>query len=63
MGYMIYAKQKNKKAERYGPWKEHVYKTRDGAAKALKGIQPTYGKQRKRSWGTLPAFHFKIVKK
>jgi len=61
---MIYAKFKGRKhGQRYGPWKFHNYKTREGALKAMKKIEKEHGKRKKYSWGSIPGAYFKIVKK
>jgi len=62
MGYVIYARAVDKKTgekERYGPWEFKVYKTRDGAKRAMARLIKKHGKKGKRPW----YYEFTIRKK
>lgn len=60
---MIYGKFKSKTDKKFGPWDNKIYKTREGAKRALKNVSKKHSKTKKYSWGTVPGAYFKIVKK
>jgi len=62
MVYVIYAKSETA-GDRFGIWDEREYKTLEGAKKRKKALEKTHGKKKKYSWGTMPGYLFKVVKK